>query len=328
MNWFWDNLRLKKEERIGMSIFICILFCLLMIKWYLVVLYVPKGEYNNYDFIANMEYSLIDSYVKESTPKSESSYSSKENKSSKQNNKQSKFTRKEANEERVLFVFDPNVLGKDSLLLLGINEYAANNIEKYRQKGGRYKSARDLQKVYGLDSIIYNEIYSFVKIKKPKTNRPTENDKTKSNFKEKPITYSKSKLELKSIDINLSDTTDFKKLKGIGSVYSNRIVKFRNSLGGFFSIDQIKDVWGVSDSLFQTIKPYLAADTSALERKNINALDKEELVKHPYIDWKKAKVILKYKKMHGDYTSMDDFRKMHGISDAFVDTLTYYFVAE
>ena len=322
MNWFWDNIHLKKEDRAGMFTFLSILFLILLAKWYLVVFYKPQIDNYKEDPFANIEYTIVESPPRKDISKRQSYTSTKiNNRKSKPKQKQ-KFPAKETVKRSLRFDFDPNKMSKDSLLLLGLSTYATNNIEKYRAKGGRFKKAIDLQKIYGVDDELYKDIEPYIKIKKNDSPFSTRkiNEGLWSNNKHEPT--------LHSIDINLADTTEFKSLKGIGSVYANRIVKFRNSLGGYFTIDQIKDVWGVSDSLFVAIEPYLILDVSQIEKKNINTLEKEVLVKHPYINWKKAKAILSYKKMHGDYKSMNDFEKLHGLDQSFVDTLRQYFVAQ
>ena len=320
MNWFWDNIHLKKEDRSGMIVFVCILFFLLIIKWYLVVFYNPYAKDYGDELISNVEYTIIQEGEDEIKP------STKTSKISKRLKRKKKLLPEKINDnsntKKRLFDFDPNSASIDSLRLLGFSKYASNNIAKYRSKGGRFKTAKDLQKIYGMDSTLFAVVSPFIKIKAQKIHAvPKDVNKA---FK----SPSYVKLEHHSIDINLADTTEFKKLKGVGSVYANRIVKFRNSLGGYFSIDQINDVWGISDSLFMDIEPYLSLDTSQIKKKNINELEKEVLVKHPYINWKKAKAILSYKKMHGEYKSMDDFEKLHGLDHAFVDTLRQYFVAQ
>ena len=322
MNWFWDNIRLKKEERLGMFVFILIVFVLLLVKYYLVIIYTPKGEIDNIDFYEKIEYSIIEPTQVESKASRPSSISRPKKKNVIKKKFDSKVATNEIKKKRPKFDFDPNTISIDSLILLGISKYAANNISKYRSKGGRFKQSNDLQKVYGLDSLTFRDIHSFIKIKK--INQKSGSRKYTSTGPK----YIRPIIALKSIDINKADTTEFKKLRGIGSVYAKRIVKFRHSLGGYFSIEQIKDVWGISDSLFTTLKPYLKIDQSLIKKKNINSLPKEILVKHPYVDWKKAKVILKYKQMHGSYKSMDDFEKLHGIQKEFIDTLRHYFVTQ
>jgi len=322
MNWFWDNIHLKKEDRSGMIVFVCILFLLLIIKWYLVVFYNPYAEDFSDELISNLEYTIIRQGEDEIKPNTKSSKISKVNRVKNKKKQLPKKINEHTNSTKRLFDFDPNSASIDSLRLLGFSKYASNNIAKYRSKGGRFKTAKDLQKIYGMDSTLFAEVSPFIKMKESK-NRTVPKDVNKTY---KSPSY--VKLALHSIDINLADTTEFKKLRGVGSVYANRIVKFRNSLGGYFSIDQIKDVWGISDSLFIAIEPYLSLDTSQIKKKNINELEKEALVKHPYINWKKAKAILSYKKMHGAYKSMNDFEKLHGLDHAFVDTLRQYFVVQ
>ncbi len=322
MNWFWDNIHLKKEERAGMLVFICIIFCLLLIKWYMVVMYTPRLDFYNSDILAKIEYTFVEPIEKEKKEKDESSFPAQKKRFVEKNKNRSNQAKKTVKRKKHVFDFDPNLLSEDSLRLLGFSKYVTNNIVKYRASGGRFKHADDLQKVYGLDSVFFKEIYSLIDIIFPKTSPHSKKVDKKSVVSEKP------KLALKSIDINLADTTEFKKIKGIGSVYANRIVKFRNSLGGYFSIDQIREVWGISDSLFLEVKPYLSMGSSTLQKRNINLLDKDLLAKHPYIDWRKAKIITNYKKMHGDFKSMEDFKKLHGIEEGFLDTLTQYFIAE
>jgi len=314
---------LKREDRVGMFVFISILLFLLVIKWYLVVFYVPQSKDYGAEILASMEYTLIESNKSQSgfAVKKPISHSKYKSKSKKKKAYPSNYNKKKVERELSLFVFDPNTISGDSLNHMGLSNYVVNNIKKYRAKGGQFRKSDDLMRIYGMDSLLYEKINPYIKIKAIKS-------KPKPKIKKRPTVATKPSLEFKSIDINTADTTEFKKIKGIGSVYARRIVKFRNSLGGYFSTDQIKEVWGISDSLFVAIKPFLTTDSPMLEKKNINKLEKEEMVKHPYIDWKKAKIILKYKKMHGDYKSMDDFRKMHGLSAGFVDTLTHYFIVQ
>jgi DNA uptake protein ComE-like DNA-binding protein len=320
MNWFWDNILLKREDRIGMSAFLFLLILMLLIKWYMVVIYKPQSLNYNVDPFSKLEYTIVETAPEKKYSTHNSTWKANKNKSKTKKNYKLESNRRI--KPVVLFDFDPNTLSVDSLKLLGLSKYAANNIEKYREKGGRFKNTKDLKKIYGIEDDLFLKVESFIKIKK--SDLPLKINEIKKY--DKP--YKRPAIALQSIDINLADTTVLKSLKGIGSVYANRIVKFRNSLGGYFTIDQIRDVWGITDSLFVTIEPFLTLNDSLIIKKNINELSKEEFVKHPYINWKKAKAIYKYKKMHGDFKSMNDFEKLHGIEHAFVDTLKQYFVTK
>ncbi|WP_108821580.1 helix-hairpin-helix domain-containing protein [Dysgonomonas sp. Marseille-P4361] len=93
-----------------------------------------------------------------------------------------------------------------------------------------------------------------------------------------------------TIEINNADTTQLKRIPGIGTSYANRIIKYRNLLGGFTSLDQLNEVWGVDIELFNKIRPYLSINPSVSKIK-INSASIKELVKHPYLNYEQAKVI-------------------------------------
>lgn len=321
MNWFWDNVLLKKEDRHSFVLFCCIIFLILLSKWYLVVHYNPIQNKNIETTLNSIEYTtLSDERVHYSA------HSKKNEPLSIQHTNRGEPSSPEAtpkapSTKKSNFKFDPNSLSKDSLMMLGISAYAASNMLKYREKGGRFSNPNQLRKIYGMDSLFVNELLPFVQIKSAYKIDNESERKTKPKYVPKPP------VAVHSIPINSASSEVFMTLKGIGPVYANRIIKFRNLLGGFISVEQIKEVWGISDSLYQEVKPYLTVDPSQVVKRNINEFDKESMVKHPYIDWKKAKVITKYKQMHGPYKSMNDFKKLHGIDPSFVDTLAFYFEA-
>ncbi|MEM9544410.1 MAG: helix-hairpin-helix domain-containing protein [Bacteroidota bacterium] len=328
MNWLWDNVCLKKEERAGMFVFICILFVLLMIKWYLVAWYKPNSDEWSCERFAEIEYMIWNDEGNRKKVSQSSGITTEIDTEpiSKRKSQTSNYTQKESRVS--IFEFDPNRISYDSLLLLGLKSYAAKNMIKYREKGGRFKTPDDLKRVYGLERSLFERIEPYVKIEESSKKKLEKIEEQK--IATMPIAQERKKsktpmLAPHSIDINLADTTELKKLKGIGSVYANRIVKFRRSLGGYFSIEQINQVWGISDSLYLSIKPFLKNSSPDIQKKNINELDKKSLSRHPYVDWKNAKTIMSYRKMHGDFESIDDLRQMHGLSEGFIDTLAYYF---
>ena len=327
MHWFWDNIRLKKEDRVGMSALITFLFIFLFFKWYLLFMHSPDSKQFRALELDEYDHFILDSISTFNKPQKPGYSFSKKKPIKIEGVSETAIVDNvipTVNEKQILsfFTFDPNTVHEDSLRLLGFNQNVCRNLLRYRNAGGRIRTPEALLKIYGMDSLFYQKIEPYVSIKK-KTANDTNSDKYKRY--QKPF---KKALALGEIDINVADTMTFKKLRGIGSVYANRIVKYRRSLGGFYSIDQINEVWGISDSLFLKIKPYLKIDISELQKKDINVMDKDNLAKHPYIDWKEAKIIAKFKKMHGDFESIDELYKLHGIDPGLVDTLKYYFAVK
>lgn len=119
-----------------------------------------------------------------------------------------------------------------------------------------------------------------------------------------PPSYPTKLREGETIDINLADTTLLKQIPGIGSAYSKRIVNYRNSLGGYVSIEQIREVWGIKEELFIKIKPYLTISENHQQIK-INRLTLDQLRKHPYISYKQAKAIINIRKQETRISSID-----------------------
>jgi len=109
------------------------------------------------------------------------------------------------------------------------------------------------------------------------------NNTEKKNFESKKTAFKKENTH-ESIDINNADTTLFKSLPGIGSVYASRIVKYRNLLGGFVEIDQIKEVYGIKSELFEQIKSYLTVHANHVKKIPADSLwENPYMFYHPYL---------------------------------------------
>ncbi len=117
---------------------------------------------------------------------------------------------------------------------------------------------------------------------------------------------------IKSFNLNSSDPEDWKQIKGIGDGYSSRIIKYQKWLGGFYSVHQLKEVYGLKDSLVQEMIPYIV-NTQNYRKIKINFAESKELGSHPYLSWKEANIIVKYRKHHFPLTK-DSFKLMMGVS--------------
>ena len=112
-------------------------------------------------------------------------------------------------------------------------------------------------------------------------------------------------------------------LPGIGSKLAARIINFRNKLGGFYSVEQIGETFGLQDSVFQKIKGWLIVD-GTVQKININSATKEELGKHPYIRWNLANAIVAYRNQHGDFKSLNELKNIAVIDEATFEKIVHY----
>src|SRR5688572_11769085 len=208
------------------------------------------------------------------------------------------------------FSFDPNTLSVAGWRQLGLRDKTIQIIINFRSKGGQFKKTGDLQRIYGLSKKEYERLAPYANIQLPSNEKipATITNKTNPSTREFSSGFS-------FLDINTADTTAFIELPGIGSKLAGRIVNFRNKLGGFYSIQQVGETFGLHDSTFQKIKPYLRMADSTVRKFNINSASADELKTHPYIRWPIANAIVAYRQEHGVFTSIEDIRKIMVITN-------------
>jgi DNA uptake protein ComE-like DNA-binding protein len=130
------------------------------------------------------------------------------------------------------------------------------------------------------------------------------------------------------IDINKADTLAFISLPGIGSKLANRIVHFREKLGGFCSVQQLGETFGLPDSTFQLIKPRLECAPVDVQKININTADVNVLKQHPYIRWNIANAIVQYRQQHGAFHSPDELQQIVLITPELYQKIAVYVTVE
>ena len=118
-----------------------------------------------------------------------------------------------------------------------------------------------------------------------------------------------------TIEINSANVEEFEKLYGIGKVLSARIVKFRDGLGGFQTIEQVNDVYGIEDSTFQNIRPHLKIKPAAIKKININEADLETISKNPYVAPTLAKQFIGYRTKVKPFESVEEIKKLYYLKD-------------
>lgn len=220
------------------------------------------------------------------------------------------------------FYFDPNSLSPEGWKKLGLPERTIRTIQHYLSKGGRFRKSSDLEKIYGLKKNDFDRLEPYVRILAPdQNNRPDHTRDLRETTKPQ-------KTVMMAVDINLADTSAFIALPGIGSKLANRIVNFREKLGGFYSISQISEVFGLPDSTFQKIKPLLKLERAEIRKININTATLEELKAHPYIRFSLAGPIIAYRKEHGPFRDPESLKNIMVITPEIFLKLAPYISAE
>ena len=125
------------------------------------------------------------------------------------------------------------------------------------------------------------------------------------------------------VDLNTASPTDLQKVRGIGPAFSERIIKYRNLLGGFSSNDQLTEVYGLSEETITKLLGQFEIQTKP-SPIDINADSAKILARHPYISYDLAWTIINYRKQNGDITSLADFKKIKSVNEETLERLKPY----
>jgi competence protein ComEA len=206
----------------------------------------------------------------------------------------------------VLFEFDPNTLPAEGWLKLGLREKTIQTIIRYRGKGGRFRKPEDLSRIWGLPAGFFERVEPYIRISQTETAHVQGFRETTSTRRPESI--------ITMVPVNSADTSAFIALPGVGSKLASRIILFREKLGGFYSTEQLGEVYGLPDSTFQKIKGRLQLDGS-VRKFNINTVTRDELKLHPYLKWNLANAIVSYREQHGPFSSPEELKRITMIDE-------------
>jgi competence protein ComEA len=291
MSWLKDYFSFSRKER---NAFICLL---LIIAGFI---YLP-----NFFSPKKTTIAISQQFKKETAVRT----SAKDQSPEENENWQTPFSAPEEKKKARLFTFDPNTLDEDGFITLGIPERTARTIINYRNKGGKFRKPDDLRKIYSLKKGDADRVIPYVRIAESFNNYSNKY----SSYKKEA--YNSRRNTVIPIDINTAKIEEWKSLPGIGDVLSARIIKFRESIGGFSSIGQVAKTYGLRDSTFQLILPYLKLAAPVVNKININTAHENELLECAGITKDIAQAIVIYRKQKGKFQSVEDLKKIVFITE-------------
>ncbi len=222
------------------------------------------------------------------------------------------------------FPFDPNTADSTTLLRLGLAPWQVRNIYRYRARGGRYHRPEDFKRLYGMTPELWERLSPVIRIDRKyryftaselsthtADSMPagTTSRDTASPFPRYPRQEKFTTLTL--VDLNTADTTLLKHIPGIASYRARQIIRYRERLGGFVSVDQLSEVTAIPEELHQWFK----VETPILQRLNVNTATVTQLGRHPYIGFPRARAIENYRRVHGHIQNLSDLRLLPEFSD-------------
>lgn len=159
----------------------------------------------------------------------------------------------------------------------------------------------------------------------PQTFSPEDKNKTFIKRNTKSFSGKTDKYAVGTIvELNTADTVILKKVPGIGSVFARRIVKYRDLLGGFYSVAQLQEIYGLDEERYQSLKAWFYADASFIAKLPVNQLSYEQLIKHPYLNSKQTRAICQLRKQKGTLSGWENLHLLDEFTDSDKQRLQAY----
>ena len=233
------------------------------------------------------------------------------------------------------FPFDPNTADSTALLRLGLQPWQVRNIYKYRAAGGIYRKKEDFARLYGLTVKQYQELEPYIRISPDylpaatllaPSHLPSKGGANPADsLSSAPVPAVSSARPRKlsageTIDLATADTAALKRVPGIGSYYARRVVDYGERLGGYTSLAQLNEI----EDFPQEALSYLTLSAVPVRRLNINALSLNELKRHPYLNFYRARAIVDYRRQHGPIHDLGELRLLPDFPPEAIERLRPY----
>ena len=194
-----------------------------------------------------------------------------------------------------MYPFNPNFITDFKGYKLGMKPQEIQRLLRFRKTGKYVNSVREFQSVTGVSDSLMRAISPYFKFPDWVTHPKYKKDEEPKKW----IDFSK-KPPIKIKDINQASKEDLMAVYGIGDVISDRILQQKNQLGGFVSMDQMEDIWGLSPEVIQKLDTYFTVtSTTSVKKININTATIKELGAFPYFKYPISKNIVVFRSMNG-----------------------------
>lgn len=215
-----------------------------------------------------------------------------------------------------LFPFNPNYITDYKGYALGMSKEEVDRLLAYRAADKFVNSAEEFQEITKISDSLIAKIAPYFKFpdwvsqsrKFQKTNKSTQKE-----------------IAIVPRDLNSATVEELRTVRGIGETLSNRIIKFRDRLGGFLVNEQLYDVYGLEPEVVKrALEKFQVIDAPKIEKTNINTASEEQLSQLIYIDYNLAKEIISYRETNGTFTTLDELKGLKSFPAGRIERIKLY----
>jgi len=206
------------------------------------------------------------------------------------------------------YSFNPNFISDFKGYKLGMSVEEIDRLVAFRKENKYVNSAEEFQQVTKISDSLLRAISPLFKF--------PDWHQQKSNFVSSKKEYAKTEFKKEKIvilDLNQATQEDLIKIYGIGEALSSRILRQKEMLGCFVSMEQLEEVWGLSPEVIAELNSHFKIIIpSSLKKLPINDATLKELSQFPYFKYALAKQIVIYRSMNGNFANIEDLSKIKG----------------
>lgn len=227
-----------------------------------------------------------------------------------------------------LQVFDPNTADSSTLVHLGFKPWQAKNLLKYRAKGGRYRKPEDLKRLYGMTDSMYQILQPYIQIVRTEVDSLRMDSMGRDSLWRDTTRYDsmpKWQHVKKDTILNLrtADTTELKMIRGVGSYRAKQIVRYRDALGGFVGVEQLREVEGM-ELVADSVMKHFVLDSANVKQLNVNSMGVRQLSRHPYLRFEDAKAIYELRRRKIKLDSIEQLYELETLSEETIKKVAPY----
>lgn len=221
-----------------------------------------------------------------------------------------------------IYPFNPNFITDFKGYKLGMSTVEIDRLLAFRKSGKFANSAEEFQQVTKISDSLLAKISPYFKFP-DWVNQKNNNYQFEKNTESKFFNKKEKIIVIK--DINQASKEDLMKVFGIGDAISDRIIKQREIFGGFVSMEQMQDVWGLSpEVIYELNKNFKVSSMPSISKIDINNASTKEIMKLPYFRYPLAREIVTYRSMNGGIHSIEDLTKIKGFPVEKVKIIALY----
>ena len=216
-------------------------------------------------------------------------------------------------------VFDPNTADSSTLVHLGFKPWQAKNMVKYRAAGGKYRKPEDLKKLYGMTDSMFQALTPYIYIAREEVDSVAVDSLRKDSL---PRWEEENKDTI--LNLRTADTVELKMILGIGSYRARQIVRYREQLGGFVSVEQVLEAKGMENVDADSLLAHFWIDSVKIEPMNVNSVGVQRLSRHPYLRFEQAQAIYELRRKKIRLDSIQQLQQIECISAETLEKIAPY----